>query len=162
MILEIQTGSDNPILRQKSVDILKFDKKLKRFIKQMIETMLAENGVGLAAPQVGVNERLVILNFQLDRKKSKPIPLVNPEIIDVDTKTIIEEEGCLSLPGVFGKVKRQKTVTIRFKDENGDSRTLELDGLNSRAIQHEIDHLNGILFIDKVEEEIRKKNERKN
>ena len=64
MILEIQTGSDNPILRQKSVDILKFDKKLKRFIKQMIETMLAENGVGLAAPQVGVNERLVILNFQ--------------------------------------------------------------------------------------------------
>ena len=71
MILEIQTGSDNPILRQKSVDILKFDKKLKRFIKQMIETMLAENGVGLAAPQVGVNERLVILNFQLDRKKSK-------------------------------------------------------------------------------------------
>ena len=155
MILEIQTGADNSILRKKSVRISKFDKKLKKFAKQMIATMLAKDGVGLAAPQVGVNERLVILNFQLGRKKSKPIPLVNPEIIDASVETVIEEEGCLSLPGIFGKVKRWKTVTIRFEDETGKSRALELDGLNSRAIQHEIDHLDGILFIDKMESEVR-------
>ncbi len=121
----------------------------------MIATMLAKDGVGLAAPQVGVNERLVILNFQLGGKKSKPIPLVNPEIIDASVKAIIEEEGCLSLPGIFGKVKRWKTVTIRFEDETGSPRALELEGLNARAIQHEIDHLGGVLFIDKLEGEIR-------
>ncbi|MFH1546449.1 MAG: peptide deformylase [Patescibacteria group bacterium] len=155
MILKIQIGRDNPILRKKSVKISKFDKKLKKFVKQMIATMLAKNGVGLAAPQVGVNERVAILNFQLGRKKSKPIAVVNPEIVDASMETMMEEEGCLSLPGIFGKVKRWETVTIRFEDETGNPRALELDGLNSRAIQHEIDHLDGILFVDKVEGKIR-------
>lgn len=155
MILEIQIGSDNPILRKKSAKVSKFDKKLKKFAKQMIATMLAKDGVGLAAAQVGVNERVVILNFQLGGKNFKPLALVNPEIADASVETVTEEEGCLSLPGIFGKVKRRKTVTIRFEDETGNPRVLELDGLNSRAIQHEIDHLDGILFIDKMEGDFR-------
>ena len=121
----------------------------------MIATMLAKDGVGLAAPQVGVNERVVILNFQLGGKNFKPIALVNPEIADASVETVTAEEGCLSLPGIFGKVKRWKTATVKFQDEDGNPRALELDGLNSRAIQHEIDHLDGILFIDKIEGEVR-------
>jgi len=151
MILKIQTGSDNPILRKKSVKISKFDKKLKKFIKDMSETMLKKDGVGLAAPQVGVNERLAILNFKLALKKFQVIPLINPEIVDASLETREEEEGCLSLPGIYGKVKRWKTVTVKFQDENGNLRVLELSGINARAAQHEIDHLDGVLFVDKVE-----------
>jgi peptide deformylase len=158
MILEIQTGTDNPILRKKSVKILKFDKKLKKFVKDMSKTMLKKDGLGLAAPQVGVNERLVILNFQLDSKKYQPIALVNPEIIDASMETVITEEGCLSLPKIFGKVRRYKTTTLKFQDENNNRRVLELDEFNSRTIQHEINHLDGVLFIDKVEGEVRKEN----
>ncbi len=162
-MLKIETGSDNPILRKKSVKISKFDKKLKKFAKEMIEAMLKKDGLGLAAPQVGVNERLVILNFQLDlpagrqgMKNYKPVVLVNPGIVDASVEVIETEEGCLSLPGIFGKVKRYETVTVKFQDEDGNKRVLDLDGLNSRAIQHEIDHIDGILFVDKVARKIRK------
>ncbi len=156
MILEIQTGTDNPILRKKSVKILKFDKKLKKFVKNMTETMLEKDGLGLAAPQVGVNEQLVILNFRLDSKKFRPTAFLNPEIIEKSLETESSEEGCLSLPGIFGKVFRPLRVSLKFYDENGAVRVLALDGINARAIQHEIDHLDGILFVDKVEGELRK------
>jgi len=155
LLLEIQTGADNPILRKKSVQISKFDKKLKKLAKDMIETMLKKDGIGLAAPQIGVSERLVIINFQLDRKNYKPVVLVNPEIIDASVEIVEAEEGCLSLPGIFGNVKRWNTVTVRFQDEGGNKRVLELDGMNSRAAQHEIDHLDGILFVDKSDGKIR-------
>jgi peptide deformylase len=156
MILEIQTGTDNPILRKKSVKILKFDKKLKKFIKDMSETMLKKDGLGLAAPQVGVNERLVILNFRLDSKKFRPTAFLNPEIIEKSLEIKSVEEGCLSLPGIFGKVPRPLRVSLKFCDEDGAVRILALDGINARVIQHEIDHLDGILFIDKTEGELRK------
>ena len=150
MILRIETGADNPILRKKSEAVSKFDKKLKKFLREMTTTMLAEDGVGLAAPQVGRNERLVILNLKIGIKKWRPIALVNPEILDASVVTECDDEGCLSLPGIVGKVERHATATVRFLDENGATRTLELDELNARAIQHEIDHLDGILFIDRA------------
>ncbi len=151
MILEVQTGTDNPILRKKSVEISQFDKKLKKLAKDLIETMIEKDGVGLAAPQVGINERIVILNLQLGEKKSKALILVNPKITSASAETEIAEEGCLSLPKIFEMVKRNKTVVVKFQDEKGKSQTLELADLNARAAQHEIDHLDGILFVDKIE-----------
>ena len=150
MILEIEVGEKNPILRKKSVAIAKFDKKIKKFLPKMIATMLAKDGVGLAAPQVGVNERIVVLNLRLDKKKWRPLVLINPEILVADAETECAEEGCLSLPGTFGEVERSATVTVKFLDGNGAPRILELTELNARAIQHEIDHLDGILFIDRA------------
>lgn len=150
MILKIETGEQNPILRQKSAAVSQIDKKLKKFLKAMIETMLAKDGVGLAAPQVGVNERIVILNLRIDKKKWQTVALVNPVILDASVATICDDEGCLSLPGVVGEVERFATTTVKFLDENGAARILELEGLNARAIQHEIDHLDGVLFIDRA------------
>ncbi|MFH1375797.1 MAG: peptide deformylase [Patescibacteria group bacterium] len=156
MLLNIQTGLDNPILRKKSKRVSKFDKKLAKFLKDLTETTLKKDGVGLAAPQVGVNERAAVLNFQTDSKTARSIVLVNPEIVDASIKTVVAEEGCLSLPGEYGNVERFQTVTVKFQDEKGQQRVLELDGLNARATQHEIDHLDGILFLDKAVGKIRK------
>lgn len=150
MILKVETGEKNPILRKKSAAVLKIDKKLKKFLKAMIETMLAKDGVGLAAPQVGVNERIVVLNLRIDKKKWQTVALVNPIILDASVATICDDEGCLSLPGIVGEVERFATATVKFLDENGATRILELEGLNARAIQHEIDHLDGVLFVDRA------------
>jgi len=150
MKLKIETGAENPILRKKSVKIVKFDKKLKKFLKEMTEAMLTHDGVGLAAPQVGVNERAVILNLKVAPKKWQSVALVNPEILDASLELICGEEGCLSLPKIWGEVERHATATVRFCDENGTQRILELEGINARAAQHEIDHLDGILFIDRA------------
>jgi peptide deformylase len=155
LILSVQTNIDNPILRKKSVAISRFDKKLKKISKNMIETMLEYKGVGIAAPQIGINKRLIILNFQISKKKFQPIVLINPEILNTSVETLIAEEGCISLPKIFGKVIRYKTATVKFQDENGNAKILELSDLNARILQHEIDHLNGILFTDKIEGEAR-------
>ena len=153
MILKIETGRDNSILRKKSKQLKNFDKNLKKLVKDMVETMLKKDGVGLAAPQVGINERVVVLNFQIDSKNYRPIGLVNPVIIDASLDLIEAEEGCLSLPGECAKIIRHATATVKFQDEKSIQRILELDGLNARAIQHEIDHLDGILFVDRAENE---------
>jgi peptide deformylase len=156
MLLPIETGRKNPILRKKSKKVVKFDKALKKFLKDMGETMLKKDGVGLAAPQVGLNQRIIVENFQLNAKKSRVITLVNPEIIDASIACEAGEEGCLSLPGEYGVVTRYRSITVKFHDEKGNQRVLELEGWNARIAQHEIDHLDGILFVDKVEGEIRK------
>jgi len=150
MILKIETGASNPILRKKSIAVTKFDKKMKKLLREMTATMLAKDGIGLAAPQVGVNERAVILNLRIDKKKWQTIALVNPEILDTSVATECGEEGCLSLPKIWGEVERHTNATVKFLDENGAPRILELDGINARAVQHEIDHLDGILFIDRA------------
>ena len=154
MLLKIETGRDNPKLRQKSAPIKKFDRSLQKLAKDLIETMLAKDGVGLAAPQVGIERRIAILNFQLAPKKWRPIALVNPAIIDASLKLATAEEGCLSLPEEFGKVTRPASVTVKFQDERGQPRVLEFAGINARAVQHETDHLDGILFIDRADQAI--------
>lgn len=135
----------NPILRQKAKKIVDvFDPKIQKLIPQMTEIMLKE-GVGLAAPQIGESIRLIIIKY-----KDDSIAMINPRII---MKSILKEwgeEGCLSVPGKYGEVKRSKKLTVKYVDKNGKNRVLTANGFLARIIQHENDHLNGTLFIDKA------------
>jgi peptide deformylase len=135
----------NPILRQKAKRITNaLDPKIQKLIPQMTEIMLKE-GVGLAAPQVGESIRLIIIKY-----KDNSIAMINPRII---MKSILKEwgeEGCLSVPGKYGEVKRSKKLTVRYIDENGKNKVLTANGFLARIIQHETDHLDGVLFIDKA------------
>ncbi|MBN2306689.1 peptide deformylase [Candidatus Peregrinibacteria bacterium] len=148
MLLPIETGTDNPILRKKSTPVEKITKKTLKLVKDMHETMIEANGVGIAAPQVGVNERIFLMT--LDNKKV--LPMINPEILEVSEKTEWGEEGCLSLPNQWGSVERSRAVMVRFKDLKGQTLTMKFEGFEAREIQHELDHLNGILFTDYLED----------
>lgn len=143
-MLSIVLGAENPILRKKSTPIKKVDKSIQRLIKEMKEAMKEAKGVGLAAPQIGRNIRLILVT--LDSKKV--VPMINPEIISYSKETEWGEEGCLSLPNEWGKVQRFKEITVHFLNEKGDRQILKLKNFNARVTQHEIDHLDGILFID--------------
>ncbi len=144
MVLNIELGADNPILRKKSETIKNIDKKLKKFIKDMIETMKDAKGVGIAAPQVGVNIRLCIVTLN----DKQPIALINPAITAQSEEKEWGEEGCLSLPKQWGQVERSKEITVTFTTEKNTQQTLKLKDFNARIVQHEIDHLDGVLFID--------------
>jgi peptide deformylase len=144
MKLKIQTGKDNPILRTKSKEIKSVTKKTLKLIKDMIETMIDANGVGLAAPQVGINERLVIIT--LDNKNI--LPLINPKILSFSKEKCIEEEGCLSLPKEYARIERSVEITLEFTNVNGKKSTIKFFDFEARELQHEIDHLDGILFTD--------------
>lgn len=150
--LKIITGENNPILRTVSVPVVKFDKALRGFVKQMKASMVAAKGIGIAAPQVGKNVRvfLAVLNHGTDQRVT--VPIVNPEIISHGNETGVAEEGCLSLPGKYGQVERFTAVNVVFFDLDGGRQSLDLTGLNARIIQHETDHLNGVLFIDRIKE----------
>lgn len=132
-------------LRARSSDVTEFDTALQQLIDDMFDTMYDARGVGLAAPQVGINKRLSVIDVTED--KSQPLVLINPEITQRHGETIFDE-GCLSLPGSYDKVKRSTYVTVRALDRDGKSYELSADGLLAECIQHEIDHLNGVLFID--------------
>lgn len=147
MILGVLT-SPNEILRQKSIDV-SFDEiktpEMKNLIVDMKETMRHENGVGIAAPQIGIHKRVIIVDTQ-----SGPKAFFNPKIIKHSFLKRKDEEGCLSVPGVFGFVKRYKSVVVESFDENANKIRINASGLLSVVFQHEIDHLDGILFIDKT------------
>jgi peptide deformylase len=149
MSLKIETGEENEVLRKKSGNISAIDKKILKLIKDMEKAMKEEKGVGLAAPQVGVNKRLIIV--LLDNKIT--VPMINPDIIDHSNETEYGEEGCLSLPGKWGQVERFKQITVQYRDIKGEKRLLKLEGFNARIVQHEIDHLDGILFTDYLKTE---------
>ena len=147
-VLKILTNP-NPILRQKSQEISKKDlsqKDMVIFCNSMIKAMKANDGVGLAAPQVGKNIRLIIV----DTPEHGPTAMINPKIIKKSWAREWGEEGCLSCPNVFGEVNRHKKVTCTFIKPDGKTSKVEAVALTARAIQHEIDHLDGILFIDKA------------
>ena len=136
----------NPILRKKSQPVADvFAPEIKKLIPQMIQIMLGHDGVGLAAPQIGRNIRLIVVRY-LDGD----LVLINPKICKKSWLKEWDEEGCLSVPGIVGDVKRCKKITVKFLDENGKLRQLTGQGLLARVIQHEVDHLDGILFIDKA------------
>lgn len=139
---------DDPVLRKQSRVIDQVDAKLQGLIEDMIETMYDADGVGLAAPQVGILKRVVVIDIY-DETGVKV--LVNPEIISEEGEQE-EVEGCLSLPGKAGVVKRPARVTVKALNEKGEAFTIEGTGLLARALCHEIDHLNGVLFTDKVTE----------
>jgi peptide deformylase len=150
--LALITGKDNEILRAKSALVQKIDKKTKKFTDNMIETLNKENGLGLAAPQVGKNIRIIVARLNYDTSEEMIIPMINPEIIYRSKETVTGEEGCLSLPGLYDKVERHKQIRVKFTDIKDNAQILELDDLNARIIQHETDHLNGVLFIDLIKE----------
>jgi len=143
-ILEIKEYGD-PILREKALLVEEITPDILNLIKDMAETMYADSGVGLAAPQVGVSKRIITI----DEDEEKLLVLLNPEIIKSEGD-VVEEEGCLSIPGIYSEVKRSSKVTVKALNENGDPIEITKEGLSARALQHEIDHLNGILFIDKI------------
>jgi len=136
------------ILRKKSREITEINDRIKTLLDDMLETMYENDGVGLAAPQVGILRRAIVIDIG-----DGPIKLINPEIIEEEGE-FIDVEGCLSIPNKAGTVKRPERVKVKYLDENGESKIIEGTGLLSKALCHEIDHLNGILFIDKMIEEI--------
>ncbi len=133
-------------LRTKAQPVTEVNDEIKTIVSNMFETMYAENGVGLAATQVNIHQQIVIIDVSEDKEQS--YVLINPEIIEKSDETIINEEGCLSVPGSYAKVDRHTDVTVRALDIDGNP--FELDGTELLAIciQHELDHLNGILFVD--------------
>ncbi len=138
-----------PSLRQPSKEVHKVSKKIKDLVKDLLETMYAQNGVGLAAPQIGENYRIFVIDVSSGDEPLNPMVFINPKIIK-KSGAFISSEGCLSFPEVFTEVRRYKNVTIKAQDSKGRSFVLNADGgtLLTRAIQHEYDHLDGILFID--------------
>ena len=138
----------DPILRKKSATLEKVDDELRILMDDMLETMYAAPGIGLAAVQVGILKRLIVIDISKDKEKKNPLFLVNPQIISQSDNKSTYEEGCLSLPGHFAEIERPAECLIKFIDYNGKEKELKAKGLLATCIQHEIDHLNGILFID--------------
>src|SRR5256885_4067760 len=154
----------DPILRAKGKRVEKIDQRIRELAENMIETMHAANGVGLAAPQIGESLQLTVLDVSqvedrpttmklngkdLDPATAMPLVLINPQI-DLGGETEMGTEGCLSFPEITGEIERAKSVTVRARDLDGRPIDLETTGFLARAIQHEVDHLNGILFIDRM------------
>lgn len=148
-------------LRTRAVPVTLFDEDLKRIIKDMFETMYEAPGIGLAATQVNIHQRILVIDVSED--KDQPLCLINPEIMTLQGEEEMEE-GCLSVPGIYEKVTRAETVSVRAMDESGNSFDMDADGLLAICIQHEVDHLDGRLFVDHLtrlkQQRIRKKLEK--
>ncbi len=137
-------------LNQISENVISIDKDIKLTLDKMLECMYESSGIGLAAPQVGILKRLVVVDCSDEKNKKRPLKLINPEIVKVSNRLAEFEEGCLSLPTQFALVKRPEQVKINFIDEAGKACTNTFEGLEATCIQHEIDHLNGKLFVDHI------------
>lgn len=159
-ILSIRRYPD-PILRKRAKEITKIRKKTLNLIANMVETMYSAKGLGLAANQVGVLQRIIVINTTPSDEKNKPksnhkyITIINPKILSCEGENI-GEEGCLSFPNITGKVSRAEKIRFCGLNINGEGVELEASGMPARVIQHEIDHLDGILFIDRMDKELRK------
>jgi peptide deformylase len=148
MVREILIWPD-PVLKQKARPVAKVDDTVRVLVKDMFETMYAAKGVGLAATQVGVLQRVIVLDTTHSQPESKPLAMINPEIIGMEGEARYTE-GCLSIPGESEDVDRAAIVTVKYLDEEGQEQTLRCDGLLAIAVQHETDHLNGTVFVDHV------------
>ncbi len=149
----IETGEDNPVLRAKAKPVARVDKSIKKLASNMIDAMKESDGMGLAAPQVGISKRIVIVLLNYNTDHEMIVPLINPEITYFSDDTGKAEEGCLSLPGIYKQVERSKQIRLTYTDTKGKEKMLVLEDMNARVVQHEIDHLDGILFIDRVEKQ---------
>ncbi|MEM7555625.1 MAG: peptide deformylase [Cyanobacteria bacterium P01_A01_bin.84] len=139
------------VLRQNAKRISKVDASLRQLVREMLQTMYTQDGIGLAAPQVGVHKQLIVIDLEPDNAANQPLVLINPTIKKVSKEVCTAQEGCLSVPGVYMDVLRPEFVEIAFKDENGRPQTLQAGDLLGRCIQHEMDHLRGVVFVDRVE-----------
>jgi peptide deformylase len=148
MVREILIWPD-PLLKKKASPVAKVDSSLRTLVSDMFETMYSAEGVGLAAPQVGILKNVIVLDTTPRQPESKPVAMINPEIIAAEGKTVYNE-GCLSIPGEAEDVERSAKVTVKFLDVDGNEQTLECEGLLSIAVQHEMDHLLGTVFVDHI------------
>ena len=137
------------VLRSKNEKVKDFGPELEPLFDRMEDTMIASKGVGLAAPQVGIAKQIAIVNPEPEEKQSL-IRMINPRIIRTSGETETLEEGCLSVPGIRGEVVRHSKIEVVYQDETGKEHSLTAEGMRARIIQHEIDHLNGVLFIDRL------------
>lgn len=149
-----------PVLRRKAKPVTKFDKELQTLIDDMIETMREAPGVGLAAPQVNISQQLAVIEYDEDEdeeenedtppKPKKLYVIINPEIIKTSEEKVMGIEGCLSIPGLQGEVERHESIQVKALNRHGSPVKLKVDGWMARIFQHEIDHLNGVLFTDRA------------
>jgi len=141
-------------LRAPARRISKVDASVRDLARDMLRSMYTAKGIGLAAPQVGVHRQLLVIDLDLEEAATPPLVLINPEITAAGASFNTYEEGCLSIPGVYLDVVRPSVVEVSFRDETGRPRRLKADGLLARCIQHEMDHLQGVLFVDRVTDEL--------
>ncbi len=147
--MEIHTLGEK-VLRQSARRITKVDETIRDLARDMLRSMYSAKGIGLAAPQVGVHKQLLVIDLDIETPTTPPIVLINPEIIGTSAGLETYEEGCLSIPGVYLNVIRPSGVKVSFRDEMGRPKKMNVDGLLARCIQHEMDHLKGVLFVDRV------------
>tara|TARA_B100001564_G_C20604853_1_gene654613 strand:- start:865 stop:1389 length:525 start_codon:yes stop_codon:yes gene_type:complete len=138
----------DPVLRKKSDKVTSIDKSIKRLMNDMLQIMYDAPGIGLAAIQIGIPKRVVVMDLSKNEEKKNPMFFVNPEITWKSDSKSSYEEGCLSIPNQFAKIERSEKCNVKYLDYDGNEKKIEASGLLSTCIQHEIDHLNGILFID--------------
>lgn len=151
--LTIHTLGDG-VLRNPAKRISKVDESVRDLARDMLRSMYAAKGIGLAAPQVGVHKQLLVIDLEPENAAAAPMVLINPEIACFGAAIETYEEGCLSIPGVYLNVVRPATVEVSYRDEMGRPQRVKADGLLSRCIQHEMDHLEGVLFVDRVTDEL--------
>ncbi|SEH53045.1 peptide deformylase [Rhizobium tibeticum] len=140
----------DPLLRQVSKPIERVDADFQRLADDMLETMYDAPGIGLAAIQIGVPRRMLVIDVSREGEEKQPLVFVNPEVVASSDERSVYEEGCLSIPDYYAEVERPATVTVKYLDRDGKEQTVEADGLLATCLQHEIDHLNGVLFIDHI------------
>ncbi|SMF82713.1 peptide deformylase [Azospirillum oryzae] len=138
----------HPILKRKAQPVAEVDARVVKLMDDMVETMYDANGIGLAAPQVGVLDRVIVVDVHEKGEPANPIRLANPEIVWSSDEKSVCEEGCLSVPEQYAEVTRPQRIRVRYLDEKNQQQEIEADGMLATCIQHEIDHLNGVLFVD--------------
>lgn len=147
-ILEILVAP-HPLLAERAVEVDVVDDAVRKTLDDMLETMYKAPGIGLAANQVGVLKRMIVVDVAMpDEEEPQPLKMVNPKILETSEECSVYQEGCLSVPSFYEDVERPARCTVEYLDENGEKQTLKADGLLATCIQHEIDHLEGTLFID--------------
>lgn len=156
MKLKLVKGASEEILRTRCDEVLEFDSDLGKLVESMKKMMVKSRGVGIAAPQVDINARIFIFTKNVDREDvgNQIVEAINPEVLSASSDTILGEEGCLSLPGVYGNVRRPLECMVSYLNVKGEKITENLRGFDARVFLHELDHLNGVLFIDKLEDQI--------
>jgi peptide deformylase len=148
-LLPIITAPD-PRLKIKAKPVARVDAKVRRLMDDMLETMYHAIGIGLAAPQVGAAQRVLVIDVAREGEKPQPMRIANPEILWRSEETMIANEGCLSLPEHYADVARPKAIRLRYLDHENEIREIEAEGLLATCLQHEIDHLDGVLFVDHI------------
>jgi peptide deformylase len=150
---EVFTLGDR-VLRQNSKNVTSINDEIRSIARKMLQTMYSYDGIGLAAPQAGINKRIIVIDTDPEEAANPSFVMINPQIHDLSKALEVGQEGCLSVPNVFGDVQRSAQLIVSFKDIYGKPQRLKASGLFARVIQHEMDHLDGVLFVDRVDNQL--------